>query len=102
MRELLTLALLSMVSLAQAQDPGTIGASSFAKAYFSGGCFWCLESEFEQIPGVKDAISGYSGGHVDNPTYEEVLSGRTGHREAVKVIYDSGQISYYQLLEAFW
>ena len=102
MRELLTLALLSMASLAQAQDPRTTEPSSFAEAYFSGGCFWCLESEFEQIPGVKEAMSGYSGGHVDNPTYEEVLSDRTGHREAVKVIYDPGQISYYQLLEAFW
>ena len=58
------------------------------KATFAGGCFWCLEPPFEMLEGVVEVIAGYTGGHKDNPTYEEVLSGRTGHFEAVQVIYD--------------
>jgi peptide methionine sulfoxide reductase msrA/msrB len=71
-------------------------------AVFAGGCFWCTEADFEKHLGVKDAVSGYTGGTVDNPTYEQVSSGSTGHIEAVQVYYDPGIISYQQLLDAFW
>jgi peptide methionine sulfoxide reductase msrA/msrB len=71
-------------------------------AVFAGGCFWCTESDFEKVPGVIDAVSGYTGGHVANPSYEEVSSGGTGHVEAVKVIYDPTKVTYAQLLDWFW
>ena len=71
-------------------------------AVFAGGCFWCTESDFEKLPGVIDAISGYTGGKEVNPTYEEVSAHQTGHVEAVKVIYDPAKLSYNQLLEWFW
>jgi peptide methionine sulfoxide reductase msrA/msrB len=73
-----------------------------AEAVFAGGCFWCAEADFEKIPGVIDAISGYTGGHVSNPAYDQVSSGTTGHVEAVKVIYDPSRLSYEMLLDAFW
>lgn len=66
-------------------------------AYFAGGCFWCTESDYEKLEGVVEAISGYMGGTVENPSYNEVSSGTTGHREAVKVVYDPSQITYQQL-----
>jgi peptide methionine sulfoxide reductase msrA/msrB len=71
-------------------------------ATFAGGCFWCVEADFEKVDGVIEAISGYSGGHTENPTYEEVSAGRTGHTEAVQVIYDPQRVSYRQLLDVFW
>jgi peptide methionine sulfoxide reductase msrA/msrB len=71
-------------------------------AVFAGGCFWCTESDFEKVPGVIEVVSGYTGGHVANPTYEEVSSGGTGHVEAVKVIYDPAKVTYAQLLDWFW
>lgn len=71
-------------------------------AVFAGGCFWCMESGFEAQEGVYEVISGYSGGHVENPTYEEVSTGTTGHYEAVEVYYDPKAITYEQLLESFW
>ncbi|MDR3628989.1 MAG: peptide-methionine (S)-S-oxide reductase MsrA [Desulfocapsaceae bacterium] len=71
-------------------------------AVFAGGCFWCMESDFEKVDGVVQVISGYTGGHVANPTYEQVSGGGTGHVEAVKVIYDPGKISYQGLLDVFW
>ena len=73
-----------------------------ASAVFAGGCFWCTESDFEKVDGVIEAISGYTGGHVANPTYEQVSAGGTGHIESVKVLYDEDKISYEQLLEVFW
>ena len=72
------------------------------KATFAGGCFWCMEHPFENIEGVLGVISGYTGGHKDNPTYEEVSSGLTGHFEAVQIIYDPSKISYSGLLDVFW
>jgi len=72
------------------------------EAYFAGGCFWCTESDFEKVDGVIEAISGYTGGHVANPTYEQVSKGGTGHVEAVKAIYDPAKVSYEKLLEVFW
>ena len=73
-----------------------------AKATFAGGCFWCVEEAFEKVPGVTSAVSGYTDGHVDNPTYKQVTSGRTGHTEAVEVIFDPAQVTYEQLLDVFW
>jgi len=76
--------------------------SGLATATFAGGCFWCVESDFEKVPGVVEAISGYTGGHTENPTYEEVSAGGTGHVEAVQVIYDPKKVSYKELLDYFW
>ena len=73
-----------------------------ATAIFAGGCFWCEETAFEGVPGVVAVISGYTGGHVANPTYEQVSSGVTGHAESVEVVYDPGKISYEKLLDIFW
>ena len=71
-------------------------------AYFAGGCFWCMEEAFENINGVIDVVSGYSGGNTTNPTYKEVIYGKTGHFEAIEVKYDSEKIMYEDLLDAFW
>lgn len=75
---------------------------TLAVATFAGGCFWCVEANFEEVPGVLKAISGYTGGHADNPTYKQVSSGTTGHLESVEVHYDPNIISYEGLLETFW
>ena len=72
------------------------------KAYFAGGCFWCVEESFEKLKGVEEVISGYSGGITENPTYKEVTYGNTGHFEVVEIIYDKKVISFEQLLENFW
>ncbi len=77
-------------------------SGSIAKAYFAGGCFWCMEEAFEKVDGVNEVVSGYMGGTVKNPGYEEVSSGRTGHAESVEVRYDPAKVTYAQLLEAFW
>lgn len=71
-------------------------------AIFAGGCFWCTESDFDKMPGVIETTSGYIGGHVENPTYEQVSAGNSGHIEAVRVRFDSSKTSYAQLVEAFW
>jgi peptide-methionine (S)-S-oxide reductase len=76
--------------------------STPGKAYFAGGCFWCMEEVFEKVDGVLSATSGYMGGTVSNPTYEEVSAGRTGHAESVEVVYDPAKVSYQKLLDAFW
>tara|TARA_B100001179_G_scaffold177054_1_gene132297 strand:- start:631 stop:1218 length:588 start_codon:yes stop_codon:yes gene_type:complete len=84
-----------------------ITAPSFAQstektAIFAGGCFWCMEAEFEDIEGVSDVISGYTGGEIDDPTYKQVSGGDTGHYEAIEVTYDSDVVNYSQLLDIFW
>ncbi len=71
-------------------------------ATFAGGCFWCIEAAFSQVDGVKEVISGYTGGTIENPSYEQVSSGSTGHVEAVQVLYDPEKISYEELLDIFW
>jgi peptide-methionine (S)-S-oxide reductase len=73
-----------------------------ATATFAGGCFWCMEKPFEDLPGVKSVISGYSGGRERKPTYEDVSAGKTGHTESVQVSYDPTKVTYAQLLQVFW
>lgn len=75
---------------------------SYDTATFGGGCFWCIEAIFLELKGVKEVASGYSGGARENPTYEQVCSGATGHAEVVRVIYDPAVITYDELLEVFW
>ncbi len=77
-------------------------APHYHQATFAGGCFWCVEADFEKLNGVIEAVSGYTGGEVENPTYEQVSSGSTGHLEAVQVTYDPDKISYQTLLAVFW
>jgi peptide methionine sulfoxide reductase msrA/msrB len=71
-------------------------------AVFAGGCFWCTESDFEKVDGVIEAVSGYTGGRIENPTYKQVSAGGSGHVEAIKVTYDPDKVSYSQLLDVFW
>jgi len=77
-------------------------AAVTAKAVFAGGCFWCMEPPFDKLNGVLATTSGYIGGSKNKPTYEEVSAGRTGHTEAVEVVYDPARVTYRQLLEVFW
>ena len=79
-----------------------VHAQHTEKAIFAAGCFWCTEEAFEKVPGVLSAVSGYVGGSLKNPTYEQVSSGRTGHAEAVEVTFDPAKVSYDQLLDVFW
>jgi peptide-methionine (S)-S-oxide reductase len=81
---------------------GAPGEPKLAKATFAGGCFWCMEPPFDKLDGVVSTTSGYTGGRVPNPSYEQVSSGGTGHLEAVEVAYDPARISYEELLEVFW
>ncbi|WEV40726.1 peptide-methionine (S)-S-oxide reductase MsrA [Lactobacillus sp. ESL0684] len=74
----------------------------FDTAIFAGGCFWCMVEPFDTLPGVEKVVSGYTGGHVANPTYEQVSAGTTGHTEAVKITYDPSLMSYEQLLQYYW
>ncbi|MFN2432577.1 MAG: peptide-methionine (S)-S-oxide reductase MsrA [Gemmatimonadota bacterium] len=89
------------------EAPGTVAAPiptgrPLEKATFAGGCFWCMEPPFDELQGVVSTTSGYTGGAKENPTYEEVSAGGTGHAEAVEVLYDPAVIGYEQLLEVFW
>jgi peptide-methionine (S)-S-oxide reductase len=88
---------LSAGTAAQAADK-----AATAKATFAGGCFWCVEEAFDKLPGVIATVSGYMGGQVKNPTYEQVTTGRTGHAEVVQVEYDPSTVSYAKLVEVFW
>jgi peptide-methionine (S)-S-oxide reductase len=98
----LTLAIL-LVGAWSVQSTGQAAADvTLGKAYFAGGCFWCMEEAFEKVEGVLSATSGYMGGRVANPSYEEVSAGRTGHAESVEVVYDPSKVSYQKLLDAFW
>ena len=77
-------------------------AGATAKATFAGGCFWCVEADFDKVPGVKSTTSGYIGGTVANPTYQQVAGKVTGHAEAVEIVFDPKIVSYAQLVEHFW
>jgi len=92
------IALVAVLTPAIAQLP----APTTAKATFAGGCFWCVESDFDKVPGVISTTSGYTGGTKIDPTYAEVGSGRTGHAESVEVVYDPMKVTYEQLLDVFW
>ena len=81
---------------------GADGAQELAKATFAGGCFWCMEPPFDALDGVVSTTSGYTGGHTANPTYEQVSAGKTGHAEAVEIVYDPRKVTYTRLLEVFW
>ncbi|MGD8868230.1 MAG: peptide-methionine (S)-S-oxide reductase MsrA [Gemmatimonadales bacterium] len=85
-----------------AHEPASGHAADLAKATFAGGCFWCMEPPFDELEGVLSTTSGYAGGHVEDPTYEQVSSGTTGHRETVQIEYDPRRIDYAELLEVFW
>ena len=89
----------AMACASRAEDGG---AGSNHKATFAGGCFWCMEPPFENLDGVFEVVSGYSGGAEKNPTYQEVAAGKTGHREVIQVVYDPSRVSYEELLEVFW
>lgn len=79
-----------------------MAAADYEKATFAGGCFWCMEHPFDEIPGVISVTSGYTGGHKKNPAYEEVSAGGTGHAESVQVVYDPSKVTYEKLLNVFW
>jgi peptide-methionine (S)-S-oxide reductase len=84
------------------QGQGTATTAQYEQATFAGGCFWCMEHPFDKLAGVISVISGYTGGHKKNPTYEEVSSGTTGHTESVQILYDPAKITYAKLLDVFW
>lgn len=94
------------VLAAQAADVGDVSTAALPKgeevATFAGGCFWCVEADFDKVPGVVRTISGYTGGQLKNPTYKQVSAGGTGHREAVQIFYDPKKVSYEKLLDTFW
>lgn len=90
-----------IISLFVSLAPSTF-AENIKKAYFAGGCFWCMEPPFEKLNGVKEVYSGYSGGEKSDPAYKEVAGGKTKHVEAVEVVYDADKISYEELLKVFW
>ncbi len=96
MKKFLSIIFLLLTSTSFANSP------NFERAYFAGGCFWCMEESFENILGVSKVISGYSGGSTENPTYKEVTYGNTGHFEVIEVIYIPEVVSYEKLLEEFW
>ena len=92
-----------VASAAVAAAPGAKPAALAAeKATFAGGCFWCIETAFEGLPGVTSVVSGYTDGAKQNPTYDEVSAGRTGHAESVQITYDPARITYAELLDVFW
>jgi peptide-methionine (S)-S-oxide reductase len=100
---LIALALSLPLAQASAQSPAaSTPAGQTASAIFAGGCFWCVEADFEKLPGVLSAESGYTDGKTVNPTYPEVSAGNTGHAEAVRVFYDPNKVSYATLLDYFW
>jgi peptide-methionine (S)-S-oxide reductase len=99
-------ALFSLLALAACSSAPTREDAAYAgqtaEAVFAGGCFWCVEHDFEELPGVVEAVSGYTGGEEPNPTYQQVSSETTGHYEAVRVVYDPTIVSYGELVEYFW
>ena len=91
------------LALAATATPAIAGESGeSAYATFAGGCFWCIEADFEKVEGVLTVTSGYTGGHVPNPTYKQVSAGGTGHTEAIRVVYDPNVVTYAELLGVFW
>ena len=104
MKRLASLAAVSaLVAGLSAPSPVDAAAGNdLATATFAGGCFWCVESDFDTVPGVVETVSGYTGGTTANPTYRQVTAGGTGHYEAVRIRYDPEKVSYERLLHVFW
>ena len=101
--------LLSLITLTQTymmyadnESNGSNMDNNIEKAVFAGGCFWCIQNPYDDLMGVVTTAVGYTGGNKDNPTYEEVCAGNTGHAEAIEILYDPSQISYAELLNVFW
>ncbi len=95
-----TIAMAAALSVALANSSAS--TQDLQTATFAGGCFWCVESDFDRVPGVQKTVSGYTGGSLDNPSYKQVTAGGTGHLEAVEITFDSSQVTYDELLTAFW
>lgn len=99
----LTISLLATgPSLSATDEAANATNENTAIATFAGGCFWCMEGPFDKLAGVISTTSGYTGGHTKNPTYKQTSSGKTGHTEAVQIVYDPVQVSYEKLLDVFW
>jgi peptide-methionine (S)-S-oxide reductase len=100
-----TVATILALVLLPSPATGQTGAGTPARietAVFAGGCFWCVEADFDKVPGVQSTTSGYTGGHTENPTYEQVSAGGTGHVEAVQIVYDPTVVTYEALVDHFW
>ena len=97
-----SLAAASMLAAFTATTVSATSGDGLATATFAGGCFWCVESDFDAVPGVVETVSGYTGGTAADPTYKQVTKGGTGHREAVQIRYDPKRVSYERLLHVFW
>ena len=100
--KMLITAMMGGLSIILIAITAVVAATNLEKATFAGGCFWCEEHAFDEIPGVVSVTSGYTGGWKKNPTYEEVSAGETGHAESVQVVYDPAKVTYEKLLDAFW
>jgi len=96
------LAVTAVLAMQAPARAAALPASGLAHATFAGGCFWCMEGPFDHVPGVVSTTSGYTGGNVKKPSYEQVSSGATGHAESVDVVYDPAKVTYAQLLDVFW
>ena len=90
------------VTISAADEAGVAAADNTSVATFAGGCFWCMEPPFDKLGGVISTTSGYTGGHTKNPTYKQTSSGKTGHTEAVQIVYDPNKVSYEELLDILW
>lgn len=101
MNQLRTVLVWLLLLPGQALAQGAVAAVT-EQATFAGGCFWCMESEFQELPGVLSVVSGFTGGRKQNPTYEEVSAGGTGHTESILITYEPAKISYARLLDVFW
>jgi peptide-methionine (S)-S-oxide reductase len=88
--------------MVQEENDTSAGGVREETAYLAGGCFWCLEAVYDDLKGVKDVVSGYTGGHVPNPSYRQVITGTTGHAETVRVVFDPEQISFVEILKVFF
>jgi len=108
LRRTIPCALIAFLSLRASSAPIRVeaapngGNQNLEKATFAGGCFWCVQAAFDKLPGVVSTTVGYTGGHTDHPTYEQVCSETTGHQESTEIIFDPSKITYQQLLDAFW
>ena len=98
----MTFRLIAALALALASTAASAQPRDLETAIFAGGCFWCVESDFDKVAGVVSTTSGYTGGHTQRPTYHEVSAGGTGHAESVKIVFDPKVVGYAKLLEVYW